>query len=183
MESLQGEFLVASPHLGDPNFYRSVVLILRHDEQGALGLVMNRPTNNTVASVWKLLGLKNCECDEPIYMGGPVSGPLMAVHRSKVLSQGMIVPGVYFTSERNSIHRLVVHAKKEFRIFTSYSGWGAGQLEAELAAGGWFRTGATRDQVFYHGEDQWKELLQVIADDIIAPALHEAQVPGDPTWN
>lgn len=183
MESLQGEFLVASPHLSDPNFYRSVVLILRHDEQGALGLIMNRPTNNTVASVWKLIGLEDCNCHDPIFLGGPVSGPLMALHRSKFLSQGMVLPGVYFTSQRSAIHRLVLQAKKEFRIFTSYSGWGAGQLEAELAAGGWLRLPAKKKQIFATDDEQWEKLLRQIGSEIMAPALQAAQVPADPTWN
>src|SRR5262245_12006863 len=53
MASLQGSFLIASPHLGDGNFNRSVVLMVKHDEDGAFGFVLNRPTGNTVAEVWK----------------------------------------------------------------------------------------------------------------------------------
>ena len=53
MDSLQGHFFVASPHLPDSNFYRTVVLMVQHDEQGALGLVLNRPTDTTVAQLWE----------------------------------------------------------------------------------------------------------------------------------
>ena len=55
MKSLQGQFLIASPELGDPNFYKGVVLMIKHDEEGAFGLILNRPTDNTVGEVWKMV--------------------------------------------------------------------------------------------------------------------------------
>lgn len=58
MKSLSGTFLVASPHLPDPNFFRTVVLIIRHDDEGAFGVVINRPLPSTVGEVWQCLGMK-----------------------------------------------------------------------------------------------------------------------------
>ena len=55
MKSLKGHFLVASPHLPDDNFYHSVVLMVQHDQEGAVGLVLNRPTKNTVQEIWQLV--------------------------------------------------------------------------------------------------------------------------------
>ena len=81
--SLQGQFLVASPHLGDGNFNRSVVLIIKHDDDGAFGLVLNRPTGNTVGDVWRMVTEQELDCDRPIYLGGPVQGPLVCLHRVK----------------------------------------------------------------------------------------------------
>src|SRR4051794_14729313 len=72
MKSLQGQFLIASPELGDPNFYKGVVLMIKHDEEGAFGLILNRPTDNTVAEVWKMVGEEDVDCPKPIFMGGPV---------------------------------------------------------------------------------------------------------------
>src|SRR5688572_1282976 len=83
MASLQGQFLVASPHLSDPNFYKSVVLMVKHDEEGAFGLILNRPTTNTVREIWRAVTEQDLECEQPIYMGGPVSGPLVCLHRMK----------------------------------------------------------------------------------------------------
>ena len=74
MSSLQGYFLVASPRLGDENFYRSVVLMVHHDEQGALGVVLNRPTNHALNEIWEEIAGEICESTDPLYVGGPVSG-------------------------------------------------------------------------------------------------------------
>ena len=80
MKSLKGHFLVASPHLADANFYRSVVLMIQHDEDGAVGLVLNRPTDNTIAEVWEMISESPCDVQGCVSIGGPVAGPLMALH-------------------------------------------------------------------------------------------------------
>jgi len=80
MESIEGKALVASPYLTERNFFRSVVYILRHDEDGAFGLILNRPTELTVGDLMERF-LDNPHTNpEPIYNGGPVEGPLLVVH-------------------------------------------------------------------------------------------------------
>ncbi len=86
MNSLQGYVLVASPHLLDSNFLRSVVLIIQHNDQGAFGVVLNRPTNNTIAQLWGLVSQTPCDNPSPVYVGGPVPGPLVAIHGDAALS-------------------------------------------------------------------------------------------------
>ena len=77
--SLKGKLLVASPAILDPNFRRTVVLMTEHGDEGAMGLILNRPTENTVAEVWKMIGEEEVECPQPIFFGGPVSGPLVSI--------------------------------------------------------------------------------------------------------
>src|SRR4051794_21518657 len=98
MDNLTGHFLVASPHLGDPNFFRSVVLVIRHDEEGAFGVVLNRPLPSTVGEIWKALGASGIENEQPIYLGGPVTGPLLAVHGDVERSEGEVLDDVYYAT-------------------------------------------------------------------------------------
>src|SRR3712207_6054402 len=107
MGSLAGHFLVASPHLGDPNFFRSVVLVIRHDEEGAFGVVLNRPLPSTVADIWRALGSSDVENEQPIYLGGPVTGPLLAVHRDDEFSEGEVLDGVYYATHKDHLNSLV----------------------------------------------------------------------------
>ncbi|MEM8679689.1 MAG: YqgE/AlgH family protein, partial [Planctomycetota bacterium] len=72
MKSLRGQFLIASPKLPDPNFSQSVVLMLEHHDQGALGLILNRPTNVTLKEVWEQVEQDPCHCANLVSLGGPV---------------------------------------------------------------------------------------------------------------
>ena len=85
MKSLQGHFLIASPHLGDSNFYKGVVLMIKHDEEGAFGLMLNRPTDNTVGEVWKIVGRGRGRLPAAdLFRRARAAGPLVALHRLKV---------------------------------------------------------------------------------------------------
>ena len=183
MASLQGSFLIASPHLGDGNFNRSVVLMVKHDEEGAFGLVLNRPTGNTVAEVWKLISDAASDCHAPIYLGGPVPGPLMAVHGLAAAAETEILDGVYLSAHKDQLKEVVAAESAPFRLFTGYSGWGAGQLEGELEAGGWLVSPATTELVFHDKDDLWERVMHGVAKDILAPSLKSKHVPNDPTLN
>ncbi len=89
MTSLQGYFLIASPHLSDTNFRRSVVLLLKHSDEGAFGLVLNRPTDSLLSEVWELISESPCKLGEAIHIGGPVGGPLMALHSNKTYAEAL----------------------------------------------------------------------------------------------
>ena len=126
-DSLRGKLLLASPTLLDPNFARTVVLIAEHTEDGAMGLILNRPTENTVAEVWKMVGEEDLDCPQPIFFGGPVSGPLVALHRLKGAAEAEVVPGIYFSAHKDKLAMLVRQTSKPFRFFTGYAGWAGGQ--------------------------------------------------------
>ena len=137
MESLRGHFLVGSPHLNDPNFFRSVVLMVQHDAEGALGLILNRPTHSKIADIWEDICNQPSQCQRPIYVGGPVEGPLMAIHSQLAYSELQITTGVHFSSQKHNLEKIVASDPKPFLIFSGYSGWGAGQLEMELTENVW----------------------------------------------
>jgi len=181
--STRGQFLVASPHLPDPNFLRSVVLMVQHDDEGSFGLILNRPTNQTVSEVWDIISDESCDCEQPLNLGGPVAGPLMAIHTNERLSENEVVPGVYLSTDRDALDELVNTEFDPFRVFSGYAGWGPKQLDEELEVGGWLVASATIGMIFYEGDDLWKQVTSDIGDDIIYSAIDPRHIPYDPGMN
>jgi putative transcriptional regulator len=182
MKSLQGEFLVASPHLPDPNFYRTVVLMIQHDAEGAFGVVLNRPGERTVAEIWEAVGEEPTDCPQPVYLGGPVEGPLLALHRCQDCSQCEILPGLFMATDKDHLRR-IVNLPEDFRIFCGYSGWGPGQLESELEIGGWLTSPASVDDIFLPGEEMWKQISGRIGLEILGSTIGRQPVPEEPWLN
>ena len=183
MANLQGQFLVASPHLSDPNFYKSVVLMIKHDDDGAFGLILNRPTTSTVREIWQAVTEQDLECEQPIYMGGPVSGPLVCLHRMKSCAEAEVLRGVYFSAHKEQLLKIVSQTAKPFRLFSGYAGWAGGQLEGELHVGGWLSAPATKKLIFQDGDTLWDQVVRTIGDDILGPAIKTRHVPDDPSLN
>lgn len=182
MKRLSGEFLVASRHLRDPNFYRTVVLMVQHQEEGALGLVLNRPGDKRISDVWDKTGHAPCDNPQNIFIGGPVPGPLMAVHRCEELAEQTVLPGIFVTTGSEALDQLV-RQEEIFRLFAGHSGWGSGQLESELEMGGWLTSPADADDVFSDPESLWKTVTNRIGLKIIAPQLDPKRMPSDPRLN
>src|SRR5205823_13617829 len=101
--SLAGHFLVASRYLRDPNFVHSVVLMIYHDQEGAMGVVINRPSDKTVREVWEIIGNDPCDRDDLIYVGGPVPGPLVAIHSLEAFSDHEVLPGLFCSTNRDAL--------------------------------------------------------------------------------
>ncbi len=142
--SLQGSFLISAHHLRDPNFYRSVVLLLEHNSESAMGLVVNRPTSTTIGKALAQHDPVN-GIDAPVFCGGPVEqNALFVLHNCLPLGQQdqEVAPGLFLAGSENSFDEVV--RKKAppdrhilFRLISGYAGWGAGQLESEMARGDW----------------------------------------------
>jgi putative transcriptional regulator len=183
MKSLQGHLLVASPHLMDPNFTRTVVLLIHHSEEGAFGVVLNRPADNTVGELWEQVAETPCESDRRVNVGGPVAGPLIAVHTDRHLAEMEILPGLYFAAQREHLEKLLGQGDRPFRLFIGHSGWGGGQLEDELKEGAWLTTPATVDAVFGEDAELWKKAAQHIGLSLLSSTLKIKDIPDDPSVN
>jgi putative transcriptional regulator len=183
MNSLAGQFLVASPHLRDPNFVRTVVLMLQHEDQGALGVIINRPGDKTVDEVWTMIGGDPPGCDDFVYVGGPVAGPLIAIHNQRKLGEREILPELFMSMQKDSIDALVRKSSATFRLFSSHAGWGGGQLENELSVGGWLTTPAVSADIFGNYEIIWKEVCGRIGRRIVVPNVPPERLPLDPELN
>jgi len=158
MKSLKGSLLIASPGLMDPNFLRTVVLVAEHTKEGALGLVLNRPTETRVADLWSTLGGEPRQTDLVAFVGGPVQkNSLLLLHGHGDLAQDAepVVPGVFLSSEIEVFGKLLEREGDLsgsphglLKVFCGYSGWGPGQLDREMKEGGWLTAPASSDHVF-----------------------------------
>jgi len=183
VEELRGQLLVASSDLVDPNFLRSVVLIVQHGPDGALGLVLNRRTSATLKQVWQQVGESSCDRDDPLYLGGPVSGPLMAVHTNSALSEVEVAEGLFFTASADGLRQLATSVEADVRFFVGHAGWGPGQLESEIEQGSWLRDLADVDTAFSPPDDLWLRVTRRIVGTTLISTLNIKHVPPDPNLN
>jgi putative transcriptional regulator len=150
-DSARGRLLVATPTLYDPNFVRSVVLVLEHGEDGALGVILNRPSETAVGETlpdWNRLA------SDPgvVFVGGPVSpDAAIGVARAATSDQTEGWAPLFGSLGTIDLGRDPVELPVEvqnLRVFAGYAGWTEGQLDGELDAGGWFVVDAAPDDVF-----------------------------------
>lgn len=185
--SLSGRLLVAAPRLIDPNFARSVVLVCRHDDDGALGLVLNRPTSVTVGEAlpgW----VEPLAPPNVVFLGGPVH-PEMAVGLGRLLPErsgradseewtpvnerlGLVNLGAPPAAE--------VGALEQLRVFAGYAGWSAGQLDFEVTSTDWFVVDAQEEDPFTAAPGGlWRRVLHRQR----GPVALFADFPPDPSLN
>jgi putative transcriptional regulator len=137
-ESLKGKLLVSTPALYDPNFRRTVILVGEHSEEGAMGLVLNRPSETTVGSAVPDLA-EVAGHDAPVFIGGPVQADavlVLAEFEDASASAGLVVGDIGFARADGDLEALEESTRRA-RVFAGYSGWGPGQLEAELEETSW----------------------------------------------
>jgi putative transcriptional regulator len=147
-DSLRGQLLVASPALLDPNFARTVVLVTEHTEEGAMGLVLNRPATVSVGDAVPHLAPLVAE-DDPVYVGGPVqreAALALAQLEDPSEAAALALGDVGFL--RADVDPDEIRGVRRARVFAGYSGWGAGQLESELEELSWIVEPAEPDDVF-----------------------------------
>ena len=168
--------------MGDSNFFRTVVLIIQHDEEGAMGLVLTRPSSTSAAEVWRQVDEEPIESDNPVFVGGPVPGPLIAVHNLLDCSESEVLRGLYVATQRATLYRLF-QSEARVRLFSGYSGWGEGQLETELQGGGWLICDATVDRVLGDVEELWSDVIRQIGQEILGPNVDPRHIPEDPNLN
>jgi putative AlgH/UPF0301 family transcriptional regulator len=159
-----GKLLVASRSLGDPDFARTVVLLVRYDEKGALGLILNRRTDVPLSRVLDLEAAK--DRSDPVYLGGPV-GPsaVFALFESsaKMEKAENIFDGVYLVSDK-ALFEQTLSARPDpgvFHVYLGYAGWTQDQLRTEAQLGAWFVFPADAATVFNSDPDSlWLHLIQ-----------------------
>jgi putative transcriptional regulator len=161
--SLRGKLLLASPVLQDPNFARSVVLIADHGEDGAMGLVLNRPAASTVGDVLPDLGWLTGE-DAPVFMGGPVAETSVIVLAEFVrpeVAGALVEPDLGFVGAAADGREDLEGAVSRARVFAGHAGWGPGQLDDELAEEAWIVESPQREEIFSDDpEDLWGAVLR-----------------------
>jgi putative transcriptional regulator len=182
MESMTGQLLVATPTLRDPNFDRTVVLLVAHEPGGALGVVLNRATEVPVADVLGNWG----ELAGVLFEGGPVqpeSAICLARRRPEVkqrVSGFHHVDGALGTIDLSADPEQLRGSVAGIRVFAGYSGWSPGQLEEEISSGSWFVFDALPGDPFVNRPDDLWAMVLRRQGDILAAVAH---FPPDPLLN
>jgi putative transcriptional regulator len=172
-ESLSGKLLIAAPSMGD-YFHRTVILVVEHNEQGAFGLVLNRPSETTVGEAAPELG-ELIGTEHIVHVGGPVQpNAVTAVgeHEDPTTATKLVV-GTVGMVDLDDPPRLA-----RVRVFAGYAGWGAGQLDGELEQEAWITEDAHPDDPFGEG-DLWAKVLRRKGGEFALLA----RMPPDPSVN
>lgn len=161
-ELMSSIFLLANPHLDDPNFLRTVIFLCEHGETGSVGFILNRKLNHTVDEFIPELG----DFPLPVYEGGPVEmNSLHFLHQyPEQISGGKeILKGVYWGGRFDELLELINSRTvdlSKIKFFLGYSGWASGQLDFEMEEQTWIITEATKKFLFYNKETElWKDVL------------------------
>jgi putative transcriptional regulator len=158
--SLAGQFLIASPSMGDPRFARTVIFMVKHESGGALGIVINRPAGERpITEVLRSLGeTAEGEGRLPLHLGGPVEPSLgFVLHSAEYRrAETLDVDGRVAMTASREILRDIVTGKgpKKALVAFGYSGWGPGQLEAELKTDAWIVAPADMRLIFDEDRDK-----------------------------
>lgn len=161
----KGKFLVASERINDPRFMETVILLVEYDLNGAMGLIINRPTDMALASLFPdVKGLE--QSAHPLYIGGPVaSHQMLMLIRSGTSPEksSRVFDDIYVSSSSTLLESMAgrIEEGEEFRVYAGYSGWAPGQLEGEISRGDWHILDADSDIVFDKDPGEvWPELIR-----------------------
>jgi putative transcriptional regulator len=181
MDSVRGQLLIAGPPLLDPNFWRTVVLIVEHNDDGALGLVLNRPSETSVGeAVPQLASLLDPE--EQLFIGGPVqpSAVLVLAEFEDPTDAALVAfddVGVLGTGPSEEELTAGIRAG---RAFLGHAGWGPGQLDGELERGDWILEPAKLEDAFSaQARGLWADVLTRKGGSYALVA----RMPADPSMN
>ncbi len=237
-QNCTGCFLVASPYLTDGHFFRSVVFVIRHTSEGAFGVVINQSSSKRFGEVVemsspstksshakKFAGESSASTDQghsdgqpyrdQIYIGGPVEGPLLALHEiagigepcgdasqydetnagepagtkttlhdhpaeafGSMSIQWSDVPA-WMTTDEDHLRILARREDSRLKFIVGYSGWGAGQLDHELDAGGWLVTPAEADSIFDASDEMWEKLVHRCGHAILKDLRPDLKLPDE----
>jgi putative transcriptional regulator len=183
MKSFQGHFLVAAPEQLDPNFAEAVILVVEHVDRGAFGVIVSCPRDRR-AGIAQRRGTKPRwpQSPRPCF-GGPVTGPLMAVHTDELFAEVEVLPGVFFAGREKNVLALMRSRDESCKVFTGYAGWGPGQLEQEVESGLWRAVPATAAKIFFKGDDLWERLLRQAFDSALQVMCNIKHIPSDVSLN
>ena len=172
--NLTNQFLIAMPGLQDPNFFHTVTYICEHSEEGAMGIVVNRPMDLRISDILEQMDIAaggGMRIDQQVYIGGPV-----AMDRGFVLHGGdrkwgstlEITPQISITTSRDILEAIALgKGPVDALVALGYAGWGSGQLEDEIGANAWLSSPANPDIIFHvPAEDRWRAAARLVGVDL-----------------
>ncbi len=170
---LKHQFLIAMPAMADTNFERSVVYVCDHSDRGALGLVINRPTDVTLGALFARVDLKleiAPRKDDPVYFGGPVQterGFVLHGASTNYSSTLAISDEISLTTSKDVLEAIAEGGGPDKVLVTlGYAGWGAGQLESEIAQNAWLTVSAASQIIFdVPADEKYNAALRLLGID------------------
>ena len=171
VQHLANQFLIAMPGMVDENFAGSVIYLCDHSSTGAMGLVINKPTDVDLATVFDKVDLKleiQTKATEPVYFGGPVQTDCgFVLHEQKQgehithYNSSLRIPGgLAMTTSKDVLEEVAAgHGPSSFLMTLGYAGWSAGQLEDEIARNGWLNVPAPTEEmvhIIFDTPDEYK---------------------------
>ena len=150
MSDLAPGILIAVPQMDDPNFARSVVLLIEHGEAGAMGITFNRPSDIPLHDIGKEHGMDVHPGAGHAFVGGPVQRERgFLVHRRRDLGDSVeLLDHVFLSVSTDALRTLLAGDPEAYRLCLGYAGWGPGQLESEMVAGGWLNSAVSSKRIF-----------------------------------
>lgn len=172
--TLTNHFLIAMPGLADPLFSKTVTYLCQHSPEGALGIIVNRPSELTLADIMKQMDIDISELEigkTPIYFGGPVQperGFVLHEPTGKWDSTLQVSPEISLTTSRDILEAISSGAgPKKILIALGYAGWAKGQLEKEIVENSWLNAPADQSILFdYPSAQRWKAAAELMGIDI-----------------
>ena len=182
MDSLAGQFLIASPSILDPNFRRAVVFITAHTDEGAIGLILNRRSDATVGEAVPQLGVVT-DLEDAVYVGGPVNPDGVAVlaeFHDPDEAGVVVIEDIGFVALDEALEDGAPPELERTRVFAGVAGWGEDQLDGELERDDWFVEPADANDVFTDDADGlWSSVLRRKGGEYELVA----RMPYDPSLN
>ncbi len=172
--SLSNHFLIAMPALQDANFYRTVAYICEHDETGAMGIIINRPLDIELAEILEQMEIRPETPEaihQPVFAGGPVQterGFVLHPADQSWDATSQVAPDISVTTSKDILHAIATgKGPKHSLVALGYAGWGAGQLERELAENAWLSGPADAEIIFLQPPEQrWQAAAQLLGVDL-----------------
>lgn len=172
--NLTDHFLIAMPNLGDPNFSQTVTYMCQHSQEGALGIIINRPTNMSLGDIFEQMNIDASEPEtvtKPVFSGGPVQperGFIIHETHSKWESTMKVSESIALTTSRDILEAMAVgEGPKNVLIALGYAGWGNGQLEKEIIENAWLNAPAEAGIIFdTPTEKRWKSAAKKMGIDL-----------------
>jgi putative transcriptional regulator len=167
--------LIAMPTMMDPNFHQTVTYICEHSDQGTLGIVINRPLDIDLSEIFEQLSLQQADAGSatsPILRGGPVQmehGFVIHDSTEKWETTAAVTDSINVTTSRDILSAMAAgHGPQRAVVALGYAGWGAGQLEAEIAANAWLNAPASNDILFNTPfEERWQRAAELLGVDLM----------------
>lgn len=181
-EITPGSLLIASPSLYNSPFQKAVILILQCNQNGTFGVVLNRPANEEIKFAWHELTGSN-EGDGNIVNGGPIGGPVFAIHQHHSIAEMEMPGGIFVTAESEKFQQLVQQDDSQYRIVFGVAGWKQGQLIDELAQGNWFTLHGDAEQVFEDPDWMWEKSIRRYGRQVLCEVIGRTDLPDNPLAN